>query len=228
MNIVAIILFVTAWMVFLFLAIRAILIRRNSSIECANIPVVVAGSGQAPRFARIVDPSFFDGEKEDDISKRNIYYVAGNSMALCGIKEKDIVSVDSTKKDFNVPTILLLRKACADIDSAEFKLRRTWAICDNAEWDTLEKALNNILANNKFQSIREANEYSSDETILEDFRNVRYKRFKEQFAVDQKVIISTTLHNGRQEKNEPYFNKIMFSIHPFSTIIGKVESVYRS
>ena len=149
-------------------------------------------------------------------------------MALCGIKENDIVSVDSTKKDFTVPTILLLRKAYASIDSVEFKLRRTWAICDNAEWNTLEKTLIKIIDSNKFQSIREAKEYSSDEAILEDFRTVRYKRYKAQFAIDQKVIISTTLHNGKKEKNEPYFNKIMFSIHPYSSIVGEVKSVYRS
>ena len=227
MSIVAFICFGLAWLGFIYLVYRAWAIRRGIRQEDLNLPVVVAGSGDGPRYMRVMAPDFYDDEKEADISHLEKYYVMGNSMMLCGIKGEDIVLVDSSKKDYSMPSILLIRKEHADTDAANFKLRRTWLVCENAEYPLLEAKVREILASKKFRPIKDAPEYPSDEVILEDFKQVRFERFQAKFSLKQKVVISTTLHNGEKEKGSPVYGKIMFSIHPYSSIVGKVESVYR-
>lgn len=228
---ILIILSVIAACGFLYLSWKAFSIRKGDSDEYLEAYVALAGSGIGPRTLRFRAPVLCseDGKKDVDseYSAMPKYIVQGNSMMLCGIKENDIVAVLTDCEKIEYPAILLIKKANPSPDSAAFKIRRTWAECNDAKKETVNDALREILSSEMFAKVKKEEAFPGEKAVIENFQH-RYQDFIKEYSTDKKVIISTTLHNSPNEKDEPYYGKIMFSIHPFDSIVGVVKAAFRN
>lgn len=155
------------------------------------------------------------------------YIVDGDSMQYCGIHDKDLLFV---KKGFALsdlkpfPTILVLSKRDSCIDKPKYKVRRAWACC-NIKEDDLKRILASIMEPQNFKSIRDIEYYDGDQALIDDFFNVRLKRYYEKYINtgdvqkrNEEIVISTTFHTDEK--------KVRFSIHPVSLIMGVVEESF--
>lgn len=185
---------------------------------------------------------FIDNNRQKlDVNNYRPFIVKGNSMSLSGIYDGDLVL---TNRNFNLdydiilPDIYIIKRFKKKGDVIEFKLRRGWKIINDishiAEQDerkVFETILKEILSSPQFNKLKEmaANGHVNeidDQKMIEDFFTTRLKEYKDRYLINgkyqdkaKKILISTTLHTKE--------NEILFSIHPVSNIIGKMEYCYR-
>lgn len=207
-------------------------IKNDYKVRYAHYPVASAGSEkqdskQSAQSVSIVFNEFRSKEgKILDPSNYDQYVVDGESMKYCGIHSGDLLFV---RKGFKIndlkpfPTILVLRKRNSDLDKPKYKVRRAWAYC-NID-DDLKSILEAIMDPQNFKSVRDIEHYDSDRALIEDFFKTRLERYRENYIniadpcdKDKEVVISTTYHTDEQ--------KVRFSIHPISTIMGVVEESF--
>lgn len=196
-------------------------------------PTVSAGSNETGADASMksisVTHNEFRGRNGNilEVYDYDQYVVSGNSMQYCGINDNDLIFV---RKGFKIsdlrpfPTIIVLSKRNVVENSPKYKLRRAWAYFDILV-DNIDEVLRNVLDPQNFKSIRDIEYYDGDKALLEDFYNERLPRYKEKYIEvknadenDRKVVLSTTFHTNE--------NKVRFSIHPASTIMGIVEESF--
>lgn len=184
----------------------------DRSIPAKYEAVALAYNDFSDKRGQIIDTDFYDA-----------YVIAGKSMQFCGINDGDLAFV---RKDFDsatlaslLPCALILRRE-ADINECQYKVRRAWAICDFDE--QLSQIVKDIINSPAFKVIKTIDVYDGNKALLDDFTEKRLKRYREQYidclnpqAKDKKVVISTTYHVED--------GKIRFSIHPVSSVVGKVE-----
>lgn len=168
------------------------------------------------RDGRILYPENFD-----------LYLVKGECMRYVDIHPNDLIF---SSKGFDVecyrgalPIILILRKRVSSPDTCAFKLRRLWRVCNYR--DNLEGILISILESPEFQEVRQRPTYDGDDALIKDFFENRLKKFEQDYincefpnVNDEKIIISTTFHTD--------IERVRFSIHPVSNVIGKVEAAF--
>ncbi len=152
------------------------------------------------------------------------FVVTGNSMSLCGIFDKNLLFVSkefSTNNLIDFPKILVIKRRDAHSKEIQFKVRRTWTRC--AITDDLSIILKQIIESNKFKNVLSADECPTKKELIDDFFDIRLKRYKENFpdAENEKsefhdIIISTTWHTDNEKG-------VRFSIHPIKDIVGIVE-----
>lgn len=154
------------------------------------------------------------------------FVVKGDSMQFCGIHDNDLIFV---KKGFDLnqlssfPTPVVIKRDNAPADETQYKVRREWGICSI---DTCEDFITKILSSDEFKNkIAAINFYDGEEALLNDFRIERYGKYRDEYMcknnADSKfdqVVISTTFHTND--------NKIRFSIHPASNIIGIISDSF--
>jgi len=152
------------------------------------------------------------------------FIVKGESMQFADIHDNYMVFVNKNNKPV-FPAVIVLRREAAPKEQVQFKIRRGWMFCNvNNALEMVKK----ILASKNFDIIRNLQPYDSDESLLADFENKRLKRYQEQhpFSSDEddryfNVIISTTYHTDNSADVEDR-EKIRFSIHPASLLVGEV------
>ncbi len=197
--------------------------------------------------------SFFehDGKTEVNVSLYNHFIVKGNSMQISGIVDGDLVMSrkDFKIKDFEFPCICVLKRDRSEKEKIEFKLRRGWRIIDLNDFkDNIKNEfislLGSILSDKGFIKLRNSSAFTSDDNMIEDFFINRLLPFYNKYSDDspiniskdrlddcirlinidkipsemRKILISTTLHTND--------NEILFSIHPITNIVGKVDFCY--
>lgn len=154
------------------------------------------------------------------------FVIKGDSMQFCGIRNNDIVFV---KKGFELdhlksfPTPVVIRRDNAPSNETQYKLRRAWGICTI---DASEEFVNKIVSSEVFRDrIAAIRFFDGEEALLDDFRRERLTKYHGQYLNEEKsserykqVIISTTFHTD--------INKIRFSIHPASDVIGIVSESF--
>lgn len=149
------------------------------------------------------------------------YIVVGNSMKYCGILNDDLVFV---KKGFKLddltkfPSILVFSWKDAKPNHPKYKLRRAWKVC-NID-DDLKKILEEITEPRNFKSIRDIECFDSVSVMKKDFFDrciAEYKK-REGESGCKDIVISTTFHVDN--------NKVRFSIHPVTAIMGIVEESF--
>lgn len=165
------------------------------------------------------------------------FIIKGDSMLLGGIKNNDLVFVRKIKDKnaLQFPSIMALErdknalhKAAKFNDKATIKIRRTWRICtlDKSD-DEIIVILREIINSQEFISLKQIDEskFPSTECLVNDFKEKRLKRYREEHKdcdctanKDNNAIISTTLDTKK--------DKVHFSIHPYYSIIGKVEYAF--
>ena len=107
-------------------------------------------------------------------------------------------------------------------------MRRTWRICTLDKSDEeIENILLEIINSQEFNNLKRIDEskFPEAECLVGDFKEKRLKRYREEHegcnrtdSKDNNAIISTTLDTRT--------GKVHFSIHPFYSIIGKVEYAF--
>jgi len=158
------------------------------------------------------------------IMSQNYYkfVVYGNSMSFCGIKDHDLIFI---KKGFDIsqlsvfPVPIVLHRNEAKSNETQYKVRRAWRVCDIS---SVESEIHSILESKDFdEKIRTIEYFDSDKDLLQDFFNVRLRKYVDDFIncsnpkdSDKHVVISTTFHTD--------IKKIRFSLHATSNIIGIV------
>lgn len=154
------------------------------------------------------------------------FVIKGDSMQFCGIHNNDIVFV---KKGFeldhleSLPKPVVIRRDNAPSNETQYKLRRAWRICTI---DTCEEIVAQIVSSKDFRDrIAAIRFFDGEEALLDDFRRERLTKYRGQYLNEEKsserykqVIISTTFHTD--------INKIRFSIHPASDVIGIVSESF--
>lgn len=176
-----------------------------------------------------------------DVNSYRPFIVKGNSMSLSCIYDGDLVL---TSRNFNIdydiilPDIYLIKRFKKKNDVIDFKLRRGWKIIDDiskiAEQDERKifgPILKEILSSPQFNKLKRmaANGHVNeidDNKMIDDFFTTRLKEYRDRYLKNgkyqdkaKKILISTTLHTKE--------NEILFSIHPVSNIIGRMEYCYR-
>lgn len=153
------------------------------------------------------------------------FIVQGESMQFCGIHDNDLIFADAQfniEENIEFPIVLVLRKHNLEERNVQYKIRRTWMRHTyTSEKDLIDIVEDKILQSAAFQEIRQLNDYDGDTALIDDLRNERIKNYEEEYIKcknpnkkDREIVISTTFHT--KEK------KIRFSLHPISTIEGKV------
>lgn len=181
----------------------------------------------------------FKDKNGNKLNKKDFikFIIKGDSMLLGGIKNNDLVFVrkikDKTALQF--PSIMALKrdknalqKAAQFNDKATIKIRRTWRICTLDKSDEeIENILSEIINSQEFNNLKRIDEskFPEAECLVSDFKEKRLKRYREEHegcnrtdSKDNNAIISTTLDTRT--------GKVHFSIHPFYSIIGKVEYAF--
>lgn len=158
----------------------------------------------------------------------DLYLVSGECMQYVDIHPNDLVfatkGFDVEHYNGKLPIILILKKgASAPKNPMFYKLRRLWRVCNYR--DNLMEILKSILQSPEFQEVRRRPSYDGDEQLINDFFDTRLKRYETDYinceypnASDEKIIISTTFHTD--------IEKVRFSIHPISNIVGKVIAAF--
>ncbi len=154
------------------------------------------------------------------------FVVKGDSMQFCGIHNDDIIFV---RKGFELdhlksfPTPVVIRRNNAPSNETQYKIRRAWGVC---MIDTCEEFVSKIVSSEVFRDrIAAIRFYDGEEALLDDFRHERFAKYCGQYLNEEEssecykqVVISTTFHTD--------INKIRFSIHPASDIIGIVSESF--
>ena len=194
----------------------------------ATYPVACAGTpmGKTPRDVQSVsiNNNIFKS-KNGEILNPELYdqfIVRGNSMKFCRIYDNNLIFVkrindhDGTFES-NLPKVVVIKRTHRGKDECEYKIRRVWTKCYAKE--CLSKA-EDIIHSPNFNVIKENSSYDGDEALLDDFKNIRLKKFSEDnnHHLDQEVIISTTFHTDTK--------KIRFSIHRKEDIVGEVTESF--
>lgn len=158
----------------------------------------------------------------------DLYKVAGECMQYVNIHPNDLLfatkSFDVEKYTGNLPIVLILKKGTATPGVPPFyKLRRLWKVCNYR--DSLKDILKSIIQSSEFQEVRRRPNYDGDKALIDDFFNTRLNRYEEDYIKcefpninEEKIIISTTFHTDIQ--------RVRFSIHPISNVVGKVEAAF--
>lgn len=171
------------------------------------------------------------------------FVVKGWSMMLADILNGDLILC---KKGFNPDTILnnrilpgiyVIRCKKKPEQNINYKLRRGWCIIrvlsshKNNEQDYFTQVLETIMSSESFANLRTRATESmvvmpTNEELIRDFFDNRLTKYKEDYLSDEQylpehdsILISTTLHTDE--------NTIKFSIHPVSSIVGKMDLCYR-
>ncbi|MDE6824105.1 MAG: S24 family peptidase [Duncaniella sp.] len=154
------------------------------------------------------------------------FVVKGDSMQFCGIYNNDLIFV---KKGFELqdltsfPIPVVIRRDNAPSNETQYKVRRAWGVCTfDTCVDFVDKILSSEVFRNKIAAIRF---FEGDEVMSEDFRRERLSRYRDKYLDGKNdseqyknIIISTTFHTDD--------NKIRFSIHPVSDVIGIVSESF--
>lgn len=165
----------------------------------------------------------------------DLYIVAGECMQYVNIHPDDLLfatkGFEVEKYKGNLPIILIIKKGTTDIKKGTttinvppfYKLRRLWKVCNYR--DDFNEILKSIIQSPEFQEVRRRPNYDGDKALIEDFFDVRLKRYEEEYIKcefpninDEKIVISTTFHTDIQ--------RVRFSIHPVSNVVGKVEAAF--
>lgn len=166
--------------------------------------------------------------KFEDLKK---FVIRGSSMLLCGIKNNDIILVDSNYNliHTNFPCVYVLRRddellkdANKKNDYALFKVRRSWTICNIGEKNAMLEIIDKIMQTTEFISIKKqyTSAFQTPERLKEDFEK-RLQTYREKYPhcsedgdANNQVVISTTLNKAN--------DRVHFSIHPTRMIEGEV------
>ena len=160
------------------------------------------------------------------------FVVKGDSMQFCGIHNDDLIFV---RKDFELqdlksfPTPVVIKRDNAPANETQYKVRRAWGVCTI---DTCEDMVANILSSDDFRNkIATLSFFDGSEAMKEDFRETRLRKYCERYFSTtvgntdkssedsyKNIIVSTTFHTDE--------NKIRFSIHPASDVIGSVSDSF--
>ncbi|MCH5305199.1 MAG: hypothetical protein J1E79_01810 [Rikenella sp.] len=208
---------------------RVVKIRQNA--QTTEYDIACAGNFEpgTPETKRFISESltFLDKNgKVLDVAQFERYIVSGESMRLCGIHNNDLLLAEKYLSNSSIaplePAILIILRTNAKQGEAKYKVRRSWNFCavDVNDWWT--QSLQEIVQSPAFQKLRMQKIYVGDDELIRDFEKERLPRFREQYPNAEKekasVIISTTLDTKS--------NKIHFSIHPVSEIVGIVKYAY--
>ena len=152
------------------------------------------------------------------------FVVAGNSMSLCGIYDKNLLFVEknfSAEALIDMPKILVISRRDSQPTEIKYKVRRAWKKC--VITDNLSEILNNIIGSADFKSVLAAAECPGKELLINDFFDVRLKRYKENYPDAERadsefheIVISTTWHTDSEKG-------VRFSIHPVKDVVGIVD-----
>lgn len=183
---------------------------------------------------------------ELDVEKFNKFIASGESMTLCDIHDNDLVFTPKDyifKGDEELPAPFVLKRK-KDVDetslkrtikdiidcmtnkkkdeTSQYKIRRGWKVMMYGK-DNPHDIIKGIIESEKFKELINANPefYPGDEDIVKDFFEKRLPKYERELNPEKRtdikdceLLISTTLHTD--------VNKIYFSIHPTSLIVGKV------
>ncbi len=154
------------------------------------------------------------------------FIVKGDSMQFCGINNNDLIFV---KKGFKLedlksfPIPVVVRRDNAPVNETQYKVRRAWGVCsiDNCV-DFVAKILSSKDFHNKIAAI---SFFDGMEAMMKDFRELRLRKYCERYLTESQlnesyksIIVSTTFHTD--------VDKIRFSIHPASDVIGIVSDSF--
>lgn len=149
------------------------------------------------------------------------YVVRGESMTLCGIRDRDIIFVRKGFKPSTLPTVtfpeaFVIRRSARKPGEPLYKLRRTWRTFLPAS-ENVQQAIREIMESDSFRRVRdERNAYPGDAEMLNDFKENRLPQYVRDFPDNPPAVISTTLKHGR----------LHFSIHPQQSLKGKVDYAF--
>lgn len=157
------------------------------------------------------------------------FIVQGESMQFCGIHNNDLIFADTQfqiAENTMYPIVLVLRKHHAEEGSVQYKIRRTWMRYTYTTGEDLINAIKrDILSSVKFQEIKQLGAYDGDEALIRDLKDERINQYEKDYIncnypnpKDREIVISTTFHTRE--------NRIRFSLHPVSTIEGKVVASF--
>lgn len=204
---------------------KAKLLRETYPTVCAgdsnpNVPITAISASTLYNEFRTQKGERLDPKEFDQ------YVVHGNSMQYCGIYDKDLLFVKRgfKKEDLvEFPTIVVLSVRNAKSNEPKYKVRRAWKTCNIN--DDLGEVLKTIMNPQNFRSIREIEYYDGDAELIKDFFDKRLHDYKTKYievqhsnAEDEEILISTTFHTDE--------NKVRFSIHPISSIMGIVKESF--
>lgn len=227
----------------LILFITQIIIFLRHSEKAVTVHVACAGSPTpgTPTKVAVLNPPTNDLQIEDSqetirLNDYQEFWVKGNSMLLCGIRNDDIlftrsIGLKKTEDLSNLPKVLILKRegksledAIANGDNSQYKARRTWAILPFNEEQIMAK-VDEIMQNEIFQRLQRdyPENFLSNEEMKKDCLNNRIAKYCRQYpdcekisSKDNLVIISTTLRKVDGE------NKVFFSIHPARIAVSEV------
>ncbi len=159
-----------------------------------------------------------------DVALYHCFVVKGNSMKYAGINEDDFLFVPkaldlSFLSKGSFPEIIVLRYRNPIEGKARYKVRRAWYVGTLDE--NFQEIAANIIDSDKFSCLKHEHGFQNKQWMLDDLKErlATYRRvYSDSLEEHKKVILSTTFDT----KNE----KIHFSIHPVSAIVGKVELSY--
>lgn len=198
---------------------------KRSAYPLACAGSYISGLGEEGTSASVEMNHFYTPDGiEIDSTAYNQFVVAGNSMSLCGIYDKNLLFV---KKKFSadnlidLPKILVIKRRNAQPNEIKYKVRRAWKKCTVT--DDLPSILSQIIESPKFKSILNADKCPTRELLVYDFFQTRLHRYMENYPDAQHeesefhdIIISTTWHTD-DEKG------VRFSLHPIKDVMGIVE-----
>lgn len=228
---------------------RLLKYKRNSEMY---YNVACAGSPHDDTPKKMLSVSAYTNTFQDkdgnrlDVEKFNKFIASGESMSLCGIHDGDLVFTQKgyifrVDEELPAPFVLKRRKDVDDTsllktikeiidcmmknmkeETSQYKIRRGWKVMMYGK-DDPKDVIRTIMTSEKFRSVIKENGllYPGDDEIVKDFLNKRLPKYEKDYNPDKqtdipdcKVLISTTLHTD--------VNKIYFSIHPVSLVVGKV------
>lgn len=225
---------------FCYIAKTTVKERKRVYIEMLNKKTTVffalAGSEDsvripAKREIQAIEVNAFKNKRGEYLNPDNYkhFLVHGNSMKFCGIHDGDLIFVDASfhinaYDDF--PCVLLLHRNRVKTDSPKYKIRRTWIKTTYTTKENLIEEVKNIMESQDFQQIRQLELYDGDDNMISDMIDCRipvyergYINCKDVNDFDRNIIISTTFHTKE--------NKIRFSVHPASLIVGRVIASFQ-
>lgn len=178
-----------------------------------------------------------------DVDQFNQFVVKGSSMMLAGISDGDLIFA-SKEFDYNklsssnvLRNIYVIRREKEKGQRINYKLRRGWKIIPNLsaiekgnEREYFKGVLSEIIKSPEFselkkKAMKESVIVPSDEELMEDFFKERLEKYSTKYSSNNQyteeynsILISTTLHTDK--------NTIKFSIHPITSIVGKLDYCY--
>ncbi len=158
------------------------------------------------------------------------YSAAGWSMLLAGIKDGDLLFVKpyDNSSSMNFPCVVVIEREhfpLNDLNTAHYKVRRSWAICRldrNDIGEVLEQIINSDAFKELYEKNKDKNCFLKEEDMKSDFFNNRLAKYVQDYPTCKNVkdsnniaVISTTLDTKQ--------NIVHFSIHPYRCVKGEVK-----